>query len=150
MGAGNSGGRPPTGAAPEDLIDIGEVCRLSALTPSALRFYERRGLITPAGRNGQRRAYTPDVFERLNLIACAQQAGFTIAEIARFLVARPSDDDLRERLAAKASELSSDISRLQRMRASLMHAATCTHVPLVDCPHFKASFADEAVAAADM
>lgn len=150
MDAGDSDEIDPIVPLPTGLIDIGEVARLSNLTPSALRFYERRGLVSPAGRNGQRRAYTPDVLERLNLIACARQAGFTLAEIARFLVANPSDDVLRERLAARARELSGDISRLQRMRDSLLHAATCTHAPLVDCPHFKASFAEEESGAQEM
>ena len=130
---------------PNGLIDIAEVCRVSGLTASALRFYERRGLVAPSDRNGQRRAYQPDVFARLDLVACSQQAGFTIAEIGRFLEATPSDDELRQRLSDKASELSRDIRRLQRMRDSLDHAATCTHTPLVDCPRFKDTITEDAV-----
>jgi DNA-binding transcriptional MerR regulator len=123
------------------LLDIAEVAERSGLAPSALRFYEKRGLIEPAGRNGLRRAYHPDVLRRLDLVACARGAGFTIAEIARFLVATPSDAALRERMAAKATELDETIDRLTRMRDSLRHAATCDHVPLVDCPEFKATIA---------
>jgi DNA-binding transcriptional MerR regulator len=123
------------------LLDIAEVAERSGLAPSALRFYEKRGLIEPAGRNGLRRAYHPDVLRRLDLVACARGAGFTIAEIARFLVATPSDAALRERMAAKATELDETIDRLTRMRDSLRHAATCDHMPLVDCPDFKATIA---------
>lgn len=124
------------------LLDIAEVAERSRLAPSALRFYEKRGLIAPAGRNGLRRAYQPEVLNRLALIACARGAGFTIAEIARFLVATPSDSELRLRMAAKAQELEEDIARLTRMRDSLRHASTCVHDPLVECPDFKATFAD--------
>jgi DNA-binding transcriptional MerR regulator len=123
------------------LLDIAEVAERSGLAPSALRFYEKRGLIEPAGRNGLRRAYHPDVLRRLDLVACARGAGFTIAEIARFVVATPSDVALRERMAAKATELDETINRLTRMRDSLRHAATCDHVPLVECPAFKATIA---------
>ena len=42
------------------LLDIAEVAVRSGLAPSALRFYEKRGLIAPAGRNGLRRTYRPD------------------------------------------------------------------------------------------
>lgn len=119
------------------LLDIAEVAEKSGLAPSALRFYEKRGLVEPAGRNGLRRTYHPDVLSRLDLVACARGAGFTIAEIARFLVATPSDDALRERMAAKAAELDDTIDRLTRMRDSLRHAAACDHVPLVECPDFK-------------
>jgi DNA-binding transcriptional MerR regulator len=127
----------------DELLDIADVGRRSGLAPSALRFYERRGLITPFGRNGQRRTYTPDVLDRLALVACAREAGFTIAEISRFLLATPTDDVLREHLARKAEELTQNINRLQRMRNSLAHAATCSHTPLVECPDFKSRIADE-------
>jgi DNA-binding transcriptional MerR regulator len=129
------------------LLDIAEVAARSGLAPSALRFYEKRGLITPSGRNGLRRAYRPEVLQRLALIACARGAGFTIAEIARFLLATPSDTELRARMAGKAQELEEDIARLTRMRDSLRHASTCTHEPLVECPDFKRTFENSAAPA---
>jgi MerR family redox-sensitive transcriptional activator SoxR len=107
------------------------------LAPSTLRFYERKGLIAAAARNGLRRAYEPEILDRLMLISCAQAAGFTLAQIGQFLTATPSDTELRRRMAEKARELDEDIARLSRMRASLRHASTCRHTPLVDCPHFK-------------
>ena len=126
------------------LLDIAEVAARSGLAPSALRFYEKRGLIVPAGRNGLRRTYRPEVLKRLELIACARGAGFTIAEIARFLLATPSDTELRARMADKARELEEDIARLTRMRDSLRHASACTHEPLVECPDFKRTFENSA------
>ncbi|MFI1913358.1 MerR family transcriptional regulator [Nocardia sp. NPDC020380] len=77
------------------LLDIADVAARSQLAPSALRFYEKRGLISPAGRNGLRRTYEASVLDRLALIACARDSGFTIAEIARFLIARPDDTEGR-------------------------------------------------------
>lgn len=121
----------------ETELDIAEVAARSGLTASALRFYERRGLIASRGRNGLRRTFAPDVVDRLGLIRCAQEAGFTLAQIARFLVATPGDDELRERMGQRAEELDKEITRLIRMRDSLRHAATCTHSPLVECPDFK-------------
>ncbi|MFG3268172.1 MULTISPECIES: MerR family transcriptional regulator [Streptomyces] len=132
----------------EEWLDIGEVAARSGLAPSALRFYEKRGLIEALGRNGLRRTYRPDVLERLALISCARGAGFTIAEIARFLVADPDDSGLRDRMAAKAHELDLRIAQLDRLRASLRHAATCTHEPLVECPEFKRAVGAVAAATA--
>jgi DNA-binding transcriptional MerR regulator len=123
-----------------DLLDIAEVGERTGLAPSALRFYEKRGLITATGRNGLRRNYHPDILGRLALIACARGAGFTLAEIARFLRASPTDAELRTRMAEKARQLDHDIARLIRMRDSLRHASTCTHDPLVECPDFKSTF----------
>lgn len=122
------------------LLDIAEVGVRSGLAPSALRFYEKRGLIAPAGRNGLRRAYQPEVLDRLALIGCARSAGFTIAEIGRFLAATPSDTELRAKMAAKAQALEEDIARLTRMRDSLHHASVCLHEPLIECPDFKRTF----------
>lgn len=124
------------------LLDIAEVADRSGLAPSALRFYERRGLITSGERNGLRRTYGPDVLDRLALIGCAKAAGFTLAQIERFLKATPSDTELRARMAGKARELDDEIARLTRMRDSLTHAVTCTHTPLVECPEFKARISD--------
>jgi DNA-binding transcriptional MerR regulator len=124
-------------------LDIADVAHRSGLTPSALRFYERRGLIAPSGRNGLRRTYRPEVVERLALITCAKAAGFTLAQIARFLVSTPSDTQLKRQMATRASQLDLEIDRLVRMRDSLKHAAVCRHTPLVECPKFKLSFKAE-------
>ncbi|GAT69433.1 merR family transcriptional regulator [Planomonospora sphaerica] len=127
----------------EGSLDIAEVARRSGLAPSALRFYEKKELITSAGRNGLRRTYRPDVLERLELITCARGAGFSIAEISRFLVARPGDPDLRVRMAARARTLDEQIGRLSRLRDSLRHAAVCDHEPIVECPDFKQAIGNE-------
>ncbi|GAA3673684.1 helix-turn-helix domain-containing protein [Nonomuraea antimicrobica] len=119
------------------LLDIGEVARRSGLAASALRFYERKGLIQAEGRNGLRRAYRPETLERLALISCARDAGFRLSEIADFLLAGPSDTRLREHLAAKEREVSERVAQLTRLRDSLRHAAVCEHDPLVECPEFK-------------
>ncbi|MEV5833973.1 MerR family transcriptional regulator [Nocardia sp. NPDC052112] len=124
------------------MLDIAEVAARSGLAPSALRYYEKRGLIESEGRNGLRRTYRPEVLDRLALVSCARAAGFTLAQIARFLVATPADTEIRAHMALKARQLDEDIARLTRMRDSLRHAATCTHQPLVECPDFKQTFDD--------
>ncbi|PWK83755.1 DNA-binding transcriptional MerR regulator [Lentzea atacamensis] len=125
----------------ERVLDIAEVAEKTGLAPSALRFYEKKGLLASSGRNGLRRTYEPEVLHRLELINCARRAGFSIAEIRRFLGATPADAAVRARMAEKVAELDEDIARLQRMRHSLQHASTCTHEPLVECPEFKQALA---------
>ncbi|WP_327267426.1 MerR family transcriptional regulator [Streptomyces sp. NBC_01218] len=131
------------------LLDIAEVAEVSGLAPSALRFYEKKGLIAAAGRNGLRRTYTPEILERLALITCARSAGFSIAEIGRFVTARPTDADLRVRMAARAHDLDEQVGRLTRLRDSLRHAAVCAHEPIVECPDFKRAVGDVFTPAAD-
>ena len=112
------------------LLDIAEVSQRSGLAPSALRFYERKGLITPDGRNGL----------RLRLPGGDARAGSPSSpapatpaspwrQIAAFLRAGPSDTVLRERMAAKEREVSERVDQLTRLRDSLRHAAVCEARP---------------------
>src|SRR6476620_2660950 len=59
---------------------IGEVARRTGLRASALRYYERSGLIRAPRRAGGRRVYDASIFESLALIQLARDAGFTIRE----------------------------------------------------------------------
>lgn len=120
-----------------DDLDIGEVHDRTGLQSSTLRYYERRGLIAPSGRNGLRRCYHPDVIRRLALIRAAQAVGFTLTETAELLEATPSDTELRDRLATKADELDAQIQLLAAMRDQLRHATNCASPRLVDCPHLQ-------------
>ncbi|RAY14555.1 MerR family transcriptional regulator [Actinomadura craniellae] len=128
------------------LLDIAEVARRSGLAPSALRFYEKKGLITATARNGLRRTYHPDVLERLGLVTCARSAGFSVAEIGRFLSARADDPELRVRMAAKARALDEQIDQLTRLRDGLRHVAVCDHEPIVECPDFKGAIGNVSAA----
>ncbi len=66
-------------------LDIREVAELAGVLPSTLRFYEKKGLITPVGRNGLRRQYNKNVLSKLQLIALGRAAGFTLDKIAVML-----------------------------------------------------------------
>lgn len=46
-------------------LDIREIADLSGINPSALRYYEKKGLIQPVGRNGLRRQYHKNVLNKL-------------------------------------------------------------------------------------
>jgi DNA-binding transcriptional MerR regulator len=119
------------------LLDITEVAQRSGLPPSALRFYEEKGLIASAGRRGLHRLFAPSVLERLALIAMGRAAGFSLDEIARMFTpdGRPHID--RRVLAAKAEELDRTIRKLTAMRDGLRHAAACPAPTHMECPKFR-------------
>jgi MerR family transcriptional regulator, redox-sensitive transcriptional activator SoxR len=56
-----------------DELPMGEVARRAGLRPSALRYYERLGLLPSAARHNGQRRYTPAILGRLALIQLAQQ-----------------------------------------------------------------------------
>jgi DNA-binding transcriptional MerR regulator len=107
-------------------LSIGDVADASGLRPSALRYYEEAGLITPAGRRGGRRVYRPDVLSRLALVALAQEVGFTVAEIAALLRGHVNDKERwREMAERKLGEIDLQMERLQAMKRLLGAAAAC-------------------------
>ncbi len=118
-------------------LDIGEVAKHSGLPPSALRFYEERGLIKSTGRRGLRRVFPAGVLERLALIALGRSAGFSLDEIAAMFA---SDGRLRidrRKLEEKARELDATIRHLTAMRDGLRHAANCKAPSHMECPKFR-------------
>jgi MerR family redox-sensitive transcriptional activator SoxR len=59
-------------------LAIGELARRAGTAPSALRYYERIGLLPPAERAGGKRHYPPSSAERLAFVRVYQDAGFTL------------------------------------------------------------------------
>ena len=126
---------------PDDgLVPIGELARRTGVAPSALRYYERIGLLPPAERSGRRRQYPPSVAERVALVRLYQDAGFTLEEIGRMLAARSQGrrgwGDLAER---KIAELDARIADAQQARTLIKHALECPHDDLLDCPSFRSA-----------
>ena len=62
-------------------LTISEVARQIRLRPSAIRYYERIGLLPPTERLSGQRRYDPTVLYRLAIIQRARQLGFTLSEI---------------------------------------------------------------------
>jgi DNA-binding transcriptional MerR regulator len=67
-----------------EFLFIGELSRLVGMTPRAIRFYEREGLITPS-RHGRFRVYRSSDQERLRAISKLRLIGLPIATIREAL-----------------------------------------------------------------
>jgi DNA-binding transcriptional MerR regulator len=124
--------------AENGLVPIGEMARRTGVATSALRYYERIGLLPLADRVGQRRQYPAVCLERVALIRLYQSAGFTLAEIGRLLAAtgrgRPAWNHLAEQ---KVAELDTRIADAQRAKNLIKHALKCRHRDLLACPNFR-------------
>ena len=123
--------------AATDELTIGEVASRSGLRPSALRYYEGLGLLDAPRRVGKHRRYEPGVLRRLAVIGLAQQAGFTMAEIAVLLHGFASDTPPAVRWQAlaqrKLAEVEAQICRAQEMRRLLVESLRCGCLVLDDC-----------------
>lgn len=118
-------------------MDIGEVARQSGVAPSALRFYEAKGLIRSTGRRGLRRQYDAGVLEQLALITLGRAAGLGLEEIGRMLPVGGRAQVDRAVLAARAEEFDAQIRRLSTVRDGLRHAAACRAEDHLQCPTFR-------------
>ncbi|CAN5383604.1 redox-sensitive transcriptional activator SoxR [soil metagenome] len=76
---------------PDDRLAVSEVAARSGFAPSALRFYERRGLISAERTDGGQRRYHRDVLRRLAFIAAARHIGLSLEEIAAALASLPRE-----------------------------------------------------------
>jgi MerR family transcriptional regulator, redox-sensitive transcriptional activator SoxR len=74
---------------PEELLTVGEIARRSGFAPSALRFYEREGLIEAHRSSGGQRRYQRPVLRRLAFIRAARHVGLTLDEIRAALAELP-------------------------------------------------------------
>lgn len=118
-------------------MDISEVARKSGIAASALRYYERKGLIRSLESDGARRKFAPLVLDQLALIALGQAAGFSLDEIRVMFTPNGKPDIDRAMLAAKADELERMVVRLRAMIRGLRHAVVCRAPSHAECPSFQ-------------
>ena len=70
-------------------LSIGEVASRSGVASSALRFYERRGLIAASRTDGNQRRYDRAVLRRLAFIQAGRAAGISLERIGGALGTLP-------------------------------------------------------------
>lgn len=112
---------------------IGEVARRTGLRPSALRYYERIGLLPRAERRSGRRQYGEEVLVRLRVIRFACDLGFTLTEIRALFDGRPYSARLRQLASSKIVKLDGVIARAEQMKALLKVALRCNCVTPDEC-----------------
>jgi MerR family transcriptional regulator, redox-sensitive transcriptional activator SoxR len=70
-------------------LTVGQVAVRSGVAQSALRFYERQGLISSDRTAGNQRRYHADVMCRVAMIRACQRVGLSIADIKTALAELP-------------------------------------------------------------
>jgi MerR family redox-sensitive transcriptional activator SoxR len=116
-----------------ELLTIGQVARRAGLAPSAVRYYERRGLLAADGRESGQRRYSEATQRRLVFIRMLQDAGLSLDEIAGVLGAS-TVQEWKAIAAHRLDALDAEIERLERARAYLQGAMLCRFDhPASDC-----------------
>jgi DNA-binding transcriptional MerR regulator len=117
----------------EALLTIGEVASRAGVATSAVRFYERRGLLPADARVSGQRRYRPDTLRRLVFIGMLQDAGLSLDDIAGILEA--ADVESWKAIArARLEQLDEEIASLEAARAYLAGALLCRYDhPATEC-----------------
>ena len=70
-------------------LSIGDLASRTGLSVSAIRFYEKKGLVTPDRNEGNQRLFEGSDIRRLSFILIAQQMGLTIEQIKDVMASLP-------------------------------------------------------------
>lgn len=123
---------------PHDLLTVGEVAQRSGFATSALRFYEREGLVTASRTAGGQRRYARHVLRRLAFIRAARNIGLSLDEV-RDALARlpggrtPTKADRAQLSRAWRSGLDEQIQALEALRDGLDSCIGCGCLSLRRC-----------------
>lgn len=117
----------------ESLLTIGEVAERAGLTTSAIRFYERRGLLAADARRSGQRRYREATLRRLVFIGMLQDAGLALDDIEGILDA-PDVRTWKAIARRRLEVLDEEIATLQQAREYLAGALLCRYDhPATDC-----------------
>ncbi len=121
-----------------DQLTVSEVAERSGFAPSALRFYERKGLVHPTRTEGNQRRYDRAVLRRLAFIAAARHVGLTLDEIRDALALLPDErtptkKDWTRISRAWRARLDAEIASLESLRDGLTSCIGCGCLSLQQC-----------------
>jgi MerR family redox-sensitive transcriptional activator SoxR len=118
-------------------MTIGEVALKAGVRPSAIRFYERSGVLPAARRASGQRRYDQAVLKQLAVVTLAREAGFTIREIRTlfrdFGPETTASTRWRSVAADKLHELDEVLRRTKLMRSIVLAMMECRCQTLEDC-----------------
>ncbi len=106
------------------LLSIGELAGRAGVAPSAVRYYERRGLLHPDARHSGQRRYRPESLRQLVFIGMLQDAGLSLDDIDGIINAA-TVEEWKAIAHRRLDALERTIGRLVQARSYLEGALQC-------------------------
>lgn len=121
------------------MLRVGELAAEAGLTPAAIRFYEKCGVLRPANRTPSGyRDYPASAIDELRFVRAGQAIGFTLTELAEIAAIRDGGEEpchelvaLMERRLREVDERIHELNNLRAQLADLTEAARSVDVS--DC-----------------
>jgi MerR family transcriptional regulator, redox-sensitive transcriptional activator SoxR len=118
-------------------MKIGELAKRAGLNPSAIRYYERVGVLNSPHRESGQRRYSDEALDRVLLIRFASEMGFSLPETRLFLNGLPDDATVgprwRKFARRKLTEVHENLKRTRRLKSLLEHLLRCNCGSLHAC-----------------
>lgn len=128
------------GVKTNGLMSIGEVAKAAGVAATALRYYEREGVLKSTLRSPSGyRLYDQRALERLEFIRAAQAVGFTLTDVRALLELdgrkEPQKAEVRELVRRRLAEVDQKMRDLRRVKATLSAALSeCQRSSDRECP----------------
>lgn len=123
-------------------MTIGKVAARSGMSASAIRFYERAGLLAIPVRESGRRIYDEGALNQLAIIRFAKDTGFTLPEIKLLLqgfpASVPASARWKKMASTKIEELEHLVGKIRIMKRMLRGVMSCECRTLADCTRYLA------------
>jgi MerR family transcriptional regulator, redox-sensitive transcriptional activator SoxR len=121
-----------------DLLTVSDVAERSGFAPSALRYYEREGLIQATRTSGNQRRYQRNVLRRLAFIRAARNVGLSLDEVTAALQTLPDGRTPTRADWARLSRswrhrLDDQIAALSKLRDGLDSCIGCGCLSMKTC-----------------
>jgi MerR family redox-sensitive transcriptional activator SoxR len=118
-------------------VKIGELAKRANLNPSAIRYYEKLGLLPVPARTGGQRRYSSEFLDRVLLIRFAGEMGFSLPEIKVFLSGirecAPVGARWKKLAARKIVEMRQVVARARRLEKLMRGLSRCHCSSLHEC-----------------
>src|SRR5882762_6462742 len=118
-------------------MKIGELAARANVKASAIRYYDRIGILEAPHRVSGQRRYPTDALDRVLLIRFASEMDFTLAEIKIFLSglrdSSPVGPRWKQLAHAKIKQVDDAIRRSRQLKSLLEHLLRCRCPSLQVC-----------------
>lgn len=128
----------PEPAAIAKELTIGELSARSGVSSSALRFYERQGLIHSRRTTGNQRRYHRTTLRRIAFVRASQTLGMPLSVIAEVLSFLPKGQAPTREFWIRASEcwskeINDRVAKMERMRDRFTECIGCGCLSFQQC-----------------
>ena len=122
-----------------DTLTIGQLSTTASVPDSTIRYYERVGLLRPAGRTaGNYRYYDGEAASRLAFIRAAQASGFSLGDVKALLEFQDGRvnpcDQVKRLIEERLEDVNRQMKSLRQVQRALTGFRNTCERAQDDCP----------------